>query len=143
VQDLNLCDIVDDIIKSAGHLAQEKSIQIRQTSDAQCLAVSGDYGRLRQMLLIVLDNAIKFSPAGSTIHVSLNSSVLSIKDQGKGIAAEDLPHIFDRFYKVESEENKSGSGLGLAIAKQIADRHNISVSVTSRLDEGTEFVFQF
>ena len=103
----------------------------------------GFYGRLMQMFLFVLDNAIKFSPVGGEIRVSLSNRTVSISDQGNGIAKEDLPHIFDRFYKVVSEENKSGSGLGLAIAKQIADRHNIEVVVTSRLNAGTKFQFKF
>lgn len=140
---LNLCDILSDAVRSAGALAQKKEIRIRQESDAASLAVTGDYGRLRQMFLIILDNAVKFSPPGGEILVSLEGKTVSVRDHGKGIAGEDLPHIFDRFYKVESEENKSGSGLGLAIAKQIADRHDIEVSVASRQDEGTEFRFRF
>lgn len=143
MQELDLCVILSDAIRSAGQLAQEKKIEIRQEFDTQSLTVTGDYGRLRQMFLIVLDNAVKFSPMGSEIHVSLKNKIVSISDQGKGITEEDLPHIFDRFYKAKSEENKNGSGLGLAIAKQIADRHRIGVSVTSLLNEGTEFQFEF
>ena len=140
---LNLCDILSDAVRSAGALAQKKEIRIRQESDEASLAVTGDYGRLRQMFLIILDNAVKFSPPGEEILVSLEGRTVSVRDHGRGITEEDLPHIFDRFYKVESEENKSGSGLGLAIAKQIADRHGIQVSVSSHPDEGTEFRFQF
>ena len=143
MQELNLYDILSDAVRSAGHLAREKNIEIRQEFDTQSLAVIGDYGRLRQMLLIILDNAVKFSPAGGMIQVSLNNGNVAITDHGKGIAEEDLPHIFDRFYRVKSEENKNSSGLGLAIAKQIADRHGINVSVSSRLKEGTRFQFQF
>lgn len=143
MQELNLCDILSDAIRSAGQLAQEKKIEIRQEFDTQSLTVTGDYGRLRQMFLIVLDNAVKFSPMGGEIQVSLKDKIVSINDQGKGITEEDLPHIFDRFYKAKSEENKNGSGLGLAIAKQIADRHKIGVSVTSLLNEGTAFQFEF
>lgn len=142
-QELNLCDILSDAIRSAGHLAREKKIEIRQEFDAQVLMVNGDYGRLRQMFLIVLDNAVKFSPAGGKVQVLLNGRTVSIRDQGGGIAEEELPHIFDRFYKVKSETNKSGSGLGLAIAKQIADRHEIDVTVKSQISEGTEFLFKF
>lgn len=142
-QELNLCDILRDAMRSAEHLARKKNIEIRQEFDTKSLTVTGDYGRLRQMVLIVLDNAIKFSPAGSEICISLKNRTVSISDQGNGIAEEDLPHIFDRFYKVVSEENKSGSGLGLAIAKQIADRHHIGAAVTSRLKEGTTFQFKF
>ncbi len=142
-QELNLYDILSDAVRSAGHLARDKNIEIRQEFDTGSLTVAGDYGRLRQMFLIVLDNAVKFSPVSSEIRVSVNNRVVSISDQGNGIADEDLPHIFDRFYKVVSEGNKSGSGLGLAIAKQIADRHHIGVAVTSKLNEGTKFRFEF
>lgn len=142
-QELNLCDILRDAARSAGHLAREKKIEIRQEFNTDSLTVVGDYGRLRQMFLIVLDNAVKFSPVGGEIRVSLNNRIVSISDRGNGIAEADLPHIFDRFYKVVSEENKSGSGLGLTIAKQIADRHHIEVAVTSKLNEGTKFQFEF
>lgn len=142
-QELNLCDILSDAIQSASHLAWEKKIEIGREFDAQSLMVIGDYGRLRQMFLIVLDNAIKFSPVGSRIQVSLNNRTVSIDDQGCGIAEGDLPHIFDRFYKIKTEENKSGSGLGLAVAKQIADRHGINVTVESQISEGTKFLFGF
>lgn len=142
-RELNLCDILRDAVRSAGHLARGKNIEIRQEFDTESLIVAGDYGRLRQMFLIVLDNAVKFSPVGSEICVSLNNRTVSISDRGNGISEEDLPHIFDRFYKAVSEENKNGSGLGLAIAKQIADRHHIGVAVTSKLNEGTKFQFEF
>lgn len=142
-QELNLCDILRDSIRSAEHLAREKQIRILQEFDTDSLTVTGDYGRLRQMFLIVLDNAVKFSPEGGEVRVVLTGGIVSICDRGTGIAEEDLPHIFDRFYKVKSEENKTGSGLGLAIAKQIADRHGIAVSVTSSPPSGTQFRFRF
>lgn len=141
--ELNLCDILNDAVRSAAHLAREKNIEIRQEADTPSLPVTGDYGRLRQMFLIVLDNAVKFSPPGGRIDVSLKQRTVSIRDRGTGIPQEEIPHIFDRFYKAKSEENKNGSGLGLAIAKQIADRHGVEVSVTSRPQEGTEFRFRF
>jgi signal transduction histidine kinase len=95
------------------------------------------------MFLIVLDNAVKFSPPGSDVTVTLEDSAVTIRDRGAGIMEEDLPHIFDRFYKTRSEENKSGSGLGLAIARQIAERHHIELSAESRPGEGASFRFAF
>ncbi|MFA6309571.1 MAG: sensor histidine kinase, partial [Clostridia bacterium] len=68
--------------------------------------------------------------------------IVSVTDKGVGIEEKDLPYIFDRFYKVQSEENKEGTGLGLSIAKQIADRHGIEISVKSSKDEGAEFLFK-
>lgn len=143
MQELNLCDILSDVARSASHLAQDKNIEIRQTFDTKSLLVLGDYGRLRQMFFIILDNAVKFSPVGSKIDILLKDRTVSIIDHGKGISEDDLPYIFDRFYKVRSEENKSGSGLGLAIAKQIADRHDVEVLVSSQLDVGTDYKMKF
>ena len=71
MQDLNLCEILSDAARSAGHLAMAKNIEIRQAYDTQSYKVTGDYGRLRQMFLIVLDNAVKFSPEGGTVAISL------------------------------------------------------------------------
>lgn len=143
MQEISLCDVLSDVIRSARHMAQIKNIEIRQGYDTQMCTAIGDYGRLRQMFLIILDNAIKFSPHGGVVTVSLKDKTVSIRDNGIGIAQEDLPYIFDRFYQVKSEENKNGTGLGLAIAKQIADRHNIHVSITSKINHGTEFRFEF
>lgn len=142
MQQINLCDVLNDAIRSAQHLAQPKQVTIQQEQDAQVCQVYGDYGRLRQMLLVILDNAVKFSPQGGTVTVTLKDKKLSISDRGIGIPAQDLPYIFDRFYKVKSGHNKSGTGLGLAIAKQIADRHHINVSIDSKENEGTEFRFE-
>jgi signal transduction histidine kinase len=143
MQQLNLCEILSDAARSAGQLARDKNVEITREYDVPALTVTGDYGRLRQMFLIVLDNAVKFSPAGGKIHVTLKDGTVSIRDFGKGIAREDLPHIFDRFYRVKSEDNKNGSGLGLAIAREIADRHGVTVAVSSGENEGTEFRFKF
>lgn len=143
MQQLNLCDILSDAARSAEHLAKEKHIEILQNYDTKLLTVAGDYGRLRQMFLIILDNAIKFSPPGSMVTITLKNGAVTISDKGKGISSEDLPYIFDRFYRARTEDNKLGSGLGLAIAKQIADRHGILVSVKSEMNAGTAFQLYF
>lgn len=143
MQDIDLCDVLSDAIRSAGQMALKKNIEIRLEQDTQMLVVYGDYGRLRQMFLIILDNAVKFSPQGEVVAISLKDKTVSIRDHGIGIHDEDIPYIFDRFYKINSEENKSGSGLGLAIAKQIADRHHVSVLVNSKINVGTDFQFCF
>ncbi|MPN63447.1 Sensor histidine kinase ResE [bioreactor metagenome] len=108
--------------------------------------IEGDYGRLRQMFLTVLDNAIKFSNNGQQIEVEARKVsgevLITICDYGDGISTDDLPFIFDRFYKRRNEKNLTGTGLGLAIAKEIAKRHSIEISVTSVLDEKTVFTFR-
>ncbi len=142
-QELSLSDVLNDVVRSARHMAQLKNIDIRQFEDSKTCVVLGDYGRLRQMFLIIVDNALKFSPENGVITLSLKDRTVTIQDRGVGIPQQDLPYIFDRFYKVQSEQNKDGTGLGLAIAKQIADRHAIHVSLSSRQKEGTVFNFQF
>lgn len=143
LQELNLCDVLNDVVRSARHLIQLKSIKIEQTLDTQICIVFGDYGRLRQMFLIIVDNALKFSPENGIVTLSLKSRTVRIQDAGAGISPEDLPYIFDRFYKAQSEQNKDGTGLGLAIAKQIADKHSLNVSVSSNPNSGTEFRIEF
>lgn len=141
-QKIGLSEVLRDAVRSAQHVARQKNIEIALEQERPVYTVTGDYGRLRQMFLIILDNAVKFSPPDSTVTVSLSDRTVRIRDNGIGISQDDLPYIFDRFYRAKSEENKNGTGLGLAIAKQIADRHHIRVSVSSRIHEGTEFCFQ-
>ena len=135
---LNLCDVVQDAVRSSRRLGLEKNIEIDLTSDTDIYVLNGDYGRLRQMLLIFLHNSIKFSDEGGKIEVALAENKLVIKDYGCGIKAEDIPHAFDRFYKARNEKNKSGSGLGLAIAKQIALRHDMTLYLASEQGSYTQ-----
>lgn len=137
MEKINVCDVVHDAVRSAKRLGADKGIEVTGEVDAETYALQGDYGRLRQMLMVFLHNSIKFSPENSSIEVCLKGNRLSVTDHGCGMKAEDVPHAFDRFYKAHNEQNKSGSGLGLAIAKQIAVRHNIDLEITSVLGEGT------
>lgn len=143
MQEWSLCDVLNDVVRSVRNIAQQKDIEVKYEQDTKMCTVLGDYGRLRQMFLIILDNAIKFSPKGDIVIVSIKDKTVTIKDNGIGIPEADLPYVFDRFYKVKSEENKIGTGLGLSIAKQIADRHNVKIIVNSKQNEGTEFIFEF
>ena len=141
-QPVSLTEVLKDSIKSASRLCEEKNITITSAFTNQKDSFVGDFGRLRQMFLIILDNAIKFSPIGRTIEVQFTDNEISIKDYGMGIEPEKLPHIFERFYKSTGEQNKSGTGLGLAIAREIAVRHNIKISAESRVGEYTKFIFK-
>lgn len=143
MDEINLCDVLKDASRSAINIAKYKNIDIEYTQDRDLFLINGDYGRLRQMFLIVIDNAIKFSNKNSKIYISLNKNSVIIKDEGIGISSEDIPFIFDRYYRVKSVENKSGTGLGLTIASQIALRHNITIALESQLNNGTSFIFDF
>ena len=134
---LNLCAVIQDAVRGSHRLGLDKDMQITAKLDKELYLLNGDYGRLRQMLMIFLHNSIKFSPEKSSIQVVLAGNRLQLIDHGCGMKAEDVPHAFDRFYKARNEQNKSGSGLGLAIAKQIALRHNMELSLESEVGKGT------
>ena len=134
---LNMVDVIHDAVRSSRQLGAEKRLQITSSVDEDRYMLNGDYGRLRQMLMVFLHNSIKFSPEGSELRLELEGNRLRIIDHGCGIKPEDVPHAFDRFYKARNEHNKSGSGLGLAIAKQIAQRHDMELELTSKVGEGT------
>lgn len=139
---LDLCAVVQDAVRGSRRLGLEKEITITAKLDKEPYLLNGDYGRLRQMLMIFLHNSIKFSPEKSSIEVELAGNKLKLSDHGCGMKAEDVPHAFDRFYKARNEQNKSGSGLGLAIAKQIALRHGMELSLESELGKGTTITVQ-
>ena len=139
---LDFCAVIQDAVRGSRRLGLEKEIQIHAQLDKEPYLINGDYGRLRQMLMIFLHNSIKFSPEKSSIEVVLQGQRLQLIDHGCGMKAEDVPHAFDRFYKARNEQNKSGSGLGLAIAKQIALRHDMELTLESELGKGTVITVQ-
>ena len=142
---INLTDALSDALHTAHHLADKKSIQLKLPSEPLPIALDADYGRIRQMFLIILDNAVKFSANNSTIEVTLQVQQhhwsIGIRDYGCGINAEELPHIFERFHRATDKSNPNGTGLGLAIANQIAERHDIQLRCESEPGKGTCFYF--
>ena len=140
LEPVNLCDIIQDAVRSSRRLSLAKHVQITALLDTEIYVLNGDYGRLRQMLLVFLHNGIKFSREAGSIEVQLKGNRLTITDHGCGIQLEDVEHVFDRFYKARNEKNKEGSGLGLAIAKQIALRHGIGLNMSSELGKFTRVI---
>lgn len=134
---LNLCETIQDAVRGAKRMGAEKNIAVTADMDTDMYWVNGDYGRLRQMLMVFLHNAVKFSPENSSIEVILKEDKVLVSDHGCGMPASDLEHAFERFHKAHNEQNKSGSGLGLAIAKQIAVRHDMDLSIISQEGKGT------
>lgn len=141
-QPLLLNDVLSDVMRSARQIAKNKNVEIDFCQKSGNLPLEGDYGRLRQMFLIILDNAVKFSHAGGKVEVIATNEDIVIRDYGIGIDEKDLAHIFERFYKTKGEKNKTGTGLGLAIAKQIAMRHNIELTAANHAGKGAEFKFK-
>jgi two-component system phosphate regulon sensor histidine kinase PhoR len=112
--------------------------------DAALPPVMGDRNRLKQLLLNLLTNAIKYNKPGGWVRVILEGDAdevsLAVKDTGCGIPAKSLPRVFERFYRGPDQEDQSlGAGLGLAIAKRIAENHRGEISVVSKVGKGSTF----
>jgi len=101
--------------------------------------VIGEPPLLERAVTNLLDNAAKWSPSDGEIHVRLRDGVLTVTDEGPGISPEDLPHIFNRFYRSSEARTLPGSGLGLSIVKRAAERHGGTVDVISPPEGGTTF----
>lgn len=144
-EEIYLNDLVEDCCRAAQALAMQKQIVLTFDSTLD-IAYCGDEELLRRMLLNLLDNAIKYTPSGGMVRVKLIAEAgqinLEIADTGIGIPAEAIPHVFERFYRVEKARSRAdgGSGLGLAIAKWAAEAHNGSISLKSRQGEGSVFL---
>lgn len=144
---VNIVEIFGELTRTINTVGKEKNVTLDIKKDSDVLLMMGDYDRLRQMFLVICDNAVKFSNENSQIHVTLKKQddklVASIKDDGIGISKEELPIIFDKFYKSKLRQNAKGSGLGLSIAKHICLKHDGTIEVSSEPGKGTEFVFTF
>lgn len=146
MEPVNLVQVFEDIIRSTAVIAAKKDITLYFQKPEGSVMMLGDYDRLRQMFIIIIDNAIKFSKEGSSVYIGLRDSSpleVAIEDEGIGISKEELPYIFEKFYKSKLRQNATGSGLGLVIAKQIVIRHKGTISVESVLGKGTKFTFNF
>ena len=109
----------------------------------------GNCDRIEQVITNIIVNAVKYTPNGGEIKVSAGqiygNFYVKVKDNGIGIPEEDLPHVFDRFYRVDKARSRSsgGTGLGLAIAKEIVNAHNGDIKITSEKGKGTEVTLRF
>ena len=138
--------VFHDLKRTAGVLADEKNIEIVVNQPDRPCVMMADYVRLRQMFVVIVDNAIKFSRDNSSIYITMEADEtirVSIRDEGVGISEEELPNIFEKFYKSKLRQNAKGSGLGLAIARQICLKHDGKIDVSSVVGEGTTFTFTF
>ena len=141
---VDLRALVEEVCKHAEILAEEKNIKII-IAFLEPIEIKGDEVRLRQMVWNVLQNGIKYTQQGGELKISLQNegdfALLTIQDTGIGIPEEDLPLIFNRFYRVDKARTRDegGSGLGLSICRQIAEAHKGKIEVESKLGVGARF----
>ena len=147
VEPTDLRDLVGEASETAGMLGEENGIHVRTEVPAEPVIVAIDRSRIRQLLLNLVTNAIKYTPTDGKVSLGLvdqgEAVAIVVGDNGIGIPAGDLPHIFDRFYRVDPARSRTGerpgTGLGLAITKWIAEAHGGDITVQSRLGRGTVF----
>src|SRR2546425_1068132 len=144
---VDLREIVEEVRETGELLAEESGVRVEVATPPEPMVVSVDATRIRQLILNLLTNAVKYTPPGGTVRMRLGAAdgrvTLSVADTGIGIAPGDLPHIFDRFWRADSARTRTGerpgAGLGLAISKWIAEAHGGRIDVVSRPGGGTTF----
>jgi signal transduction histidine kinase len=141
---VDLSEVAAGAVRSAEPMAEDRSIVLDSALEPN-LFVRGDADQLRLMILNLVENAVKFTSAGKTVHIALASlgdlALLSVRDEGPGIAPEDRPFIFDRFFRGQGRQElgaKAG-GLGLSVVRWVAENHGGSVSAVARDSPGATF----
>lgn len=135
---VRLADLAEDV---CGRARRRTGRDITCDVDADAAPIVGHPQQLERAISNLVDNAVKYSPGGTVIDVVVTTTSAVVRDRGPGIAPEDQPHVFDRFYRSTTARSEPGSGLGLAIVQQIVDRHNGRVWATNRSDGGAEVGF--
>ena len=140
-------DLVGDTVSRLRLMAEGRQIALRYDRWDE-VTVIGDAGKLQQVVYNLVDNAVKYTPAGGAVRVELSRSgkkaVVTVTDNGIGIPQKDVPHVFERFYRVDKARSREtgGTGLGLAIVKEIVQLHDGSVTFTSEENVGTVFTLE-
>jgi signal transduction histidine kinase len=140
----DLASVVDGAVESMQSLAGERGVVLSRESESGLL-VEGDRDQLRQLVLILLDNALRYTPAGGSVGASVSRAgdwaTIRVSDTGIGIDGDVVDRIFDRFYRADEARNRDsgGAGLGLAIAKQLVEEHGGRIAVESTPGKGTTF----
>ncbi len=144
LEEVHLDSLIKDLYDDSEMLAETKHIKV-ELKKTEPVTIVGDKGRLRQLFLNIVDNAIKYTPDGGHVAISVErqngTALVEVKDSGIGIPKQDLDKIFDRFYRVDKARSREmgGTGLGLSIAKWIAELHRGTISVESEMNKGSKF----
>lgn len=143
---VNLVKILKDIIFNIKYQAEHKNITIDFNCDKNNIFIQSNKNYLTRIFINLIDNSIKYSPIGAKVGVAVTTEdkqvIISIKDNGRGIAEEDIERVFERFFRADRSRNKSehGTGLGLAIVKHLVKSLNGTITLNSNLGEGSEFI---
>ncbi len=137
--------LIEEVVAQMTPLAESRSLIISTNLEINLPVVTADKERIRQALINLVHNAIKFNSPGGKIVISTKHDkefvIVSVSDTGMGISKDDLPHIFERFYKADKARSRGGSGLGLAIAKHTVQAHGGNITVKSEEGKGSTFTF--
>ena len=148
IEPFPIAELVQDIVMQYQPQADEQGVELAVDVPERHVRVQADIGLVERALSNLIDNAIHYTPTGGRVHVALENEAedvcVEVGDTGPGIPEDDLPHIFERFYRVDKsrDRDKGGAGLGLAIAKTILELHERSLDVDSTVGEGTRFRFR-
>lgn len=142
-----LADLVQDVLMALKPRSEEAGITLTFTPPEEAALVYGDIALLERALRNIIENAIAHSPSGGRVQISLEKKAgqveLRVLDQGQGIAEEDLPRLFERFYRADKSRSRPGAGLGLAIAREIIEQHEGDISAENRTEGGACFRLSF
>jgi two-component system, OmpR family, phosphate regulon sensor histidine kinase PhoR len=148
IQDFDLYELINEVITMLNKKAKSKDIRLELEFQREELYIQGDHDRLKQVFINLISNAILYTPPKGFVKVSLfnheKSVKIHVKDSGVGIKQEEIPRIFERFYRVDRARSRDsgGTGLGLAIVKHLVEAHHGNISVRSTLGEGSEFIIE-
>ncbi len=142
---VDVAGVLRESVGQGQKLAAEKQVSVEMEVGEAAIEIAADSRALRRLFLILIDNAVKYTPSGGAVRVAAGvrdgMAAITVQDSGIGISAKDLPHVFDRFWradKARSREN-GGAGLGLAIARSIVERHCGTITADSKLGHGSTF----
>ena len=142
---INLVKLIEDIMFNLENIAKLKDIKLELVSDSRNIFINSSKYSLTMIFINIIDNSIKYSHEGQTVQIALESGddnvTVSVTDRGRGISEEDIPRVFERFYRADKSRTRKekGTGLGLAIVKHLTKSVGGEIDLQSRLGEGTTF----
>ncbi|MFL6558007.1 MAG: two-component system histidine kinase PnpS, partial [Bacillus sp. (in: firmicutes)] len=148
IQEIDLHAVLADVITMLNGKAEAKNIQLELDCKQNQVLIQGDTDRLKQVFINLIGNAINYTPYEGAVRILLSEQDdnvrIRVKDSGVGISKEEIPRIFERFYRVDRarSRNSGGTGLGLAIVKHLVEAHHGNISVRSNLGKGSEFIIE-